>query len=94
MANSGGYLTGPWPGAGLDLFLRDNGAGMGAAELEWARLSITQLNDSASRQHGGLALGLAIATAIVELHGSALTLASEPRMRTTATLHLSAERVN
>ena len=94
MANSGGYLTGPWPGAGLDLFVRDNGAGMSAAELEWARLSIAQLNDSASWQHGGLGLGLAITTAIAELHGSALTLASEPGMGTTATPHFPAERVN
>jgi len=78
----------------LDPFVRDNGAGMSGAELERARLSFAQLNASASRQHGGPGLGLAIITAIAELGGGALMLASEPGMGTAAPLHFPAERVN
>ena len=81
-------------GTGLDLFVRDNGAGMDEAELERARLSFAQLNDSPSRQHGGLGLGLAITTAIAELHGGGLILSSEPGVGTTATVHFPAERIN
>ena len=58
-----------------------------------ARLSFAQLNDSASRQHGGLGLGLAITTAVAELHGGSFTLSSEPGAGTKATLHFPAERI-
>ena len=79
--------------SGLDLFVRDNGVGMDEAELARARLSFAQLNDSASRQHGGLGLGLAITTAVAELHGGSFTLSSEPGAGTKATLHFPAERI-
>lgn len=82
------------PGEGLDLFVHDSGVGMSGAELERARLSFAQLNDSPSRQHTGLGLGLAITTAIAEMHGGALKLTSEPSVGTKATLHFPAERVN
>ncbi|MDP7548833.1 MAG: ATP-binding protein, partial [Alphaproteobacteria bacterium] len=81
------------PGAGLDLFVRDSGVGMDAGELARAPLSFAQLNDTLSRQHGGLGLGLAITTAIAELHGGSLELNSEPGVGTQATLHFPAERV-
>jgi PAS domain S-box-containing protein len=81
-------------GKGLDLFVRDSGIGMSGEELQRARLSFAQLNDSPSRQHGGLGLGLAITTALAELHGGRLDLASEPNVGTTATLHFPAERIH
>ena len=80
-------------GTGIDLYVRDNGIGMDAAELDRARLSFAQLNDSPSRQHGGLGLGLAITTALAELHGGALILTSELGSGTKATLHFPAERI-
>ncbi len=80
-------------GAGLDLFVRDSGIGMNAEDMERARLSFAQLNDTPSRQHGGLGLGLAITTAIAEMHGGSLKLNSEPGVGTVATLHFPAERV-
>jgi two-component system cell cycle sensor histidine kinase PleC len=76
----------------LDLLVRDSGVGMTAEELDRARLSFAQLNDSPSRQHGGL--GLAITTAIAELHGGKLTLESVPNEGTTATLHFPADRID
>jgi signal transduction histidine kinase len=81
------------PGAGLDLFVRDSGIGMDAEDMERARLSFAQLNDTPSRQHGGLGLGLAITTAIAEMHGGSLKLNSEPGVGTVVTLHFPAERV-
>ncbi len=81
------------PGAGLELFVRDNGIGMDEQQLARARLPFAQLNDSPSRQHGGLGLGLAITTAIAEMHGGRLELTSEPGAGTHATLHFPAERV-
>jgi PAS domain S-box-containing protein len=81
-------------GSGLDLLVRDSGVGMTAEELDRARLSFAQLNDSPSRQHGGLGLGLAITTAIAELHGGKLTLESVPNEGTTATLHFPADRID
>lgn len=79
--------------SGLDLFVRDTGVGMDEAELARARLSFAQLNEGASRQHGGLVLGLAITTAMAELHGGRFTLLSEPGVGTKATLHFPAERI-
>jgi len=52
------------------------------------------LNDSPSRQHGGLGLGLAITTAIAQMHGGYLKLVSAPDEGTTATLHFPAERIH
>ncbi len=80
------------PGSGLDLSVQDNGVGMDEVELERARLTFSQLNASPSRQHGGLGLGLAITTALAELHGGTLTLNSKPGAGTTAILHFPAER--
>ena len=79
--------------SGLDLLVRDSGVGMTAEELDRARLSFAQLKHSPSRQHGGLGLGLAITTAIAELHGGRLTLESVPDEGTTAALHFPAERI-
>ncbi len=79
--------------SGLDLYVRDSGVGMDEAELERAQLSFAQLNDGNSRQHGGLGLGLAITTAVAELHGGSFTLSSQPGVGTKATLHFPAERV-
>ncbi|MFP6698993.1 MAG: ATP-binding protein [Alphaproteobacteria bacterium] len=80
-------------GSGLNLFVRDSGVGMTAEELDRARLSFAQLKDSPSRMHGGLSLGLAITTAIAELHGGKLALDSMPDEGTTASLHFPAERI-
>ena len=71
--------------------MRDSGVGMTAEELDRARLSFAQLNDSPSRMHGGL--GLAITTAIAELHGGKLALDSMPDEGTTGSLHFRAERI-
>ncbi len=81
------------PGAGVELFVRDSGVGMDAAEMQRARLSFAQLNDTPSRPQGGLGLGLAITMAIAELHGGSLELKSEPGLGTQATLHFPAERI-
>ena len=78
-------------GSGLNLFVRDSGVGMTAEELDRARLSFAQLNDSPSCMHGGL--GLAITTAIAELQGGKLALDSMPDEGTTASLHFPAERI-
>ncbi|MBT4045898.1 MAG: PAS domain-containing protein [Rhodospirillaceae bacterium] len=80
-------------GTGIDVYVRDNGIGMDQSELDRARLSFAQANNSPSRQHGGLGLGLAITTALAELHGGAMILTSELGAGTKATLHFPAERI-
>ncbi len=80
-------------GHGLDLSVRDSGIGMNEVELDQARQSFSQISDTPSRQHGGLGLGLAITTALAELHGGALILTSQLDVGTKATLHFPATRI-
>jgi len=44
-------------------------------------------------KHRGTGLGLPISRALVELHRGRFELASEPKLGTTATVHLPADRV-
>ncbi|MDP6567877.1 MAG: ATP-binding protein [Alphaproteobacteria bacterium] len=81
------------PLRGLELYVRDNGIGMTKSELDHARRTFSQLDDTPSRPHGGLGLGLAITNAIAGLHGGRLVLESEPGKGTTATLHFPADRI-
>ena len=58
---------------GLDIAVRDSGAGITAEFLPHVFDRFRQGDASAQRRHGGLGLGLAIVRHLVELHGGTVT---------------------
>jgi CheY-like chemotaxis protein len=58
--------------AGYRLIVRDSGPGIDPRFLPFAFEPFRQADGTASREHGGLGLGLAIAKQLVELHGGTI----------------------
>ncbi|WP_343630680.1 ATP-binding protein [Roseateles sp.] len=56
--------------------VRDNGAGIPQEHLPRVFDMFAQLDSTASRQHGGLGIGLALAKRLVEMHGGRIEAAS------------------
>ncbi len=66
----------------------DDGVGMSPKEQEHALQKFTQLDDSSTKIHGGVGLGLAICRRLATLMGGKLTVQSEPGVGSTFTLKL------
>lgn len=62
---------------GAVIRVRDNGAGVEPSRLDQIFGMFTQLDSSADRAQGGIGIGLALVKGLVELHGGAVTAASE-----------------
>jgi signal transduction histidine kinase len=77
----------------LTFIIRDHGIGIAPHDIERVFEPFEQGDASASRRHGGIGLGLAIARRIARLHGGDDTLESTPGEGTTARFSLPAERV-
>jgi PAS domain S-box-containing protein len=78
------------------IVVRDTGAGIAPAFLPHVFERFRQADSSASRAHGGLGLGLAIAHSLVERHGGTITAESEGTSRGaafTVTLPLATDQV-
>ncbi len=60
----------------VDILVEDDGPGIPESELVRVFQPFYRLEESRSRETGGIGLGLAIALSIVEAHGGALTLAN------------------
>ena len=65
----------------VSVVITDTGIGIGADFLPLVFDRFRQADQSTTREHGGLGLGLAIAKEIAELHGGTLKVASEGRGR-------------
>ncbi len=64
------------PAGGVSICICDLGPGVEPGEIDRLMIAFTQGDESLSRTHEGIGLGLPIARAIMELHGGTLTLAS------------------
>lgn len=77
----------------LAIAVRDTGIGIPADRLSAILTPFDQVAGAYARETGGIGLGLPITKALVELHGGALDIESEPGVGTTVTITLPAERV-
>jgi signal transduction histidine kinase len=81
-------------GSGLVFQIRDAGGGIAAEDIPRMFEPFGQLDDSLSRPHGGLGLGLAIARRVFQLHNGDATLVSVLGGGTTISLSLPGARVS
>jgi signal transduction histidine kinase len=72
--------------------ITDDGIGMSADEQERALQPFGQAHSSTTRTYGGTGLGLPITQGLVEAHGGAMTIVSNPGVGTSVTMTLPAER--
>jgi len=77
----------------LVLSVRDTGIGMAKSDIPKAMLRFSQVDNSHTRKYQGAGLGLSLTKALVELHGGALELDSEPGVGTVASLRFPASRL-
>jgi PAS domain S-box-containing protein len=77
---------------GVAVSVADTGIGMDASEIPRALQPFGQIDNSLARPHGGTGLGLPLAVRLVELHGGAVTIDSEPGLGTTVTFTMPPER--
>lgn len=78
---------------GLAFVIQDHGIGIAAKDMERMFEPFEQGDRGASRRHGGIGLGLAIARKIARMHGGDVTLTSIPGEGTIARFSLPAARV-
>jgi signal transduction histidine kinase len=71
----------------------DTGVGIAAEALERVFEPFQQADARMARRYGGTGLGLAISRRLVEQHGGVLTLKSQERVGTVATMRLPAARI-
>jgi CheY-like chemotaxis protein len=76
---AGGQITVSLDQAGgqIELQVADSGEGIDPAFLPFVFDRFRQADNSATRHHGGLGLGLAIARHLVELHGGTISVCSD-----------------
>jgi PAS domain S-box-containing protein len=77
----------------LELIVSDTGIGMDAGGIAKALERFGQVDGGLDRRREGTGLGLPLTLGLVELHGGALRIDSEPGTGTTVTVTLPAERL-
>jgi PAS domain S-box-containing protein len=88
-------ITGDRSASGIQIVVRDTGAGIAGEHLPHIFERFKQVDSSTTRAHGGLGLGLAIVRHLVEAHGGSVDVASEGQGRgATFTVFLPIAAVN
>lgn len=77
-------------GAGVDIFIEDNGPGIGPEDLERIGKPFEQINSPLQNGLKGSGVGLAIARSIAELHGGSLKISSTVGVGTRVCISLPA----
>ncbi len=77
----------------LEIVVADTGIGMSEEDVATALRPFEQIDRGLDRRHEGTGLGLPIVKGLVELHGGALDIRSEPGEGTTVTVRLPRDRV-
>jgi two-component system cell cycle sensor histidine kinase PleC len=77
----------------LELDVIDTGVGMTEEQIPLALSTFGQIEHNLNRQHQGTGLGLPLTKQLVELHGGALEIDSEPGRGTTMRVRFPAARV-
>jgi signal transduction histidine kinase len=80
-------------GGELHVTVTDNGIGIAPEDLPRALSPFGQIDSSLSRKYDGTGIGLPLTKTLLELHGGALRLDSEPGVGTVATAIFPAARV-
>jgi len=78
---------------GYELTVADSGIGMSEEEIILALTPFGQISNMMSARHAGTGLGLPLAAAMMELHGGALAITSQPNCGTVVLLTFPASRV-
>jgi len=73
---------------GISVSIADNGVGIDAKDLPLIFERFRQIDGSATRAHRGMGIGLALAKALVELHGGTIQADSQPGRGTTFRIRL------
>lgn len=73
--------------------ISDTGIGMKAEEIEMAMEMFGRVKQKSSKEKEGSGLGLPLAKGLIETHGGAIEIESEPGVGTTVTITLPANRV-
>jgi PleD family two-component response regulator/anti-sigma regulatory factor (Ser/Thr protein kinase) len=80
------------PSGGLVFRVADTGIGIAPDEMAVAMMPFGQIDSTLSRKYDGAGLGLPLTKRLVDLHGGALEVDSEPGVGTTVTLRFPPER--
>lgn len=81
------------PRGGIDIIVRDTGAGMSPEEVRRATELFGQTETDLARKFAGAGIGLPLTRALVELHGGRFEIESTPGSGTRAIAHFPRERV-
>lgn len=82
------YITAGFQEGMLEISVKDEGIGINEADYEKVFQPFLQVDESISRKHGGVGLGLALVKKFVELHGGKVWVKASPGKGSTFTFRI------